>query len=284
MYNQPDSPMIFDNDFNDHNDVYKESPIKNSSKIEEAAITFLKNSPYLSSDDNSYHQSNYICTTKTAKHKSSGSVESFDEIKANLPVVKHKKVKKKKKSLKKKVKKDRKNREKGKKEKSKSKSLTGRSEVFASPQIKVVNIVPSQNSPEPKPVHHQVVTPPTKKETKAVKQKQSSKHEVKSSAKQSKLVESHDETEKEPSANYNYQNKSRVMTQTVIEVWYCPACGGPDDGSLMIGCDGTTSVGMCDNWYHYPCVNITETPAEDEKWYCPNCTKSKKSEKKKKKH
>lgn len=29
------------------------------------------------------------------------------------------------------------------------------------------------------------------------------------------------------------------------QVWICPACGGQDDGSPMIGCDG------CDAWYHW---------------------------------
>lgn len=29
------------------------------------------------------------------------------------------------------------------------------------------------------------------------------------------------------------------------EVWICPSCGCPDDGTPMIGCDG------CDAWYHW---------------------------------
>jgi transcription initiation factor TFIID subunit 3 len=29
------------------------------------------------------------------------------------------------------------------------------------------------------------------------------------------------------------------------KVWICPACGGQDDGSPMIGCDD------CDAWYHW---------------------------------
>nr|CAD7196117.1 unnamed protein product [Timema douglasi] len=32
------------------------------------------------------------------------------------------------------------------------------------------------------------------------------------------------------------------------KVWICPACGGKDDGSPMIGCD------HCDAWYHWPSV------------------------------
>ena len=30
------------------------------------------------------------------------------------------------------------------------------------------------------------------------------------------------------------------------EVWYCPQCSKPDDGSPMIGCDGS-----CEGWYHW---------------------------------
>ncbi|CAI8000758.1 Transcription initiation factor TFIID subunit 3 [Geodia barretti] len=30
------------------------------------------------------------------------------------------------------------------------------------------------------------------------------------------------------------------------EVWYCPHCSKPDDGSPMIGCDGS-----CEGWYHW---------------------------------
>jgi len=44
-----------------------------------------------------------------------------------------------------------------------------------------------------------------------------------------------------------------VVTQTVgyyvdaegNQIWICPACGKPDDGSPMIGCD------ECDDWYHW---------------------------------
>ncbi|GFR73512.1 transcription initiation factor TFIID subunit 3 [Elysia marginata] len=49
------------------------------------------------------------------------------------------------------------------------------------------------------------------------------------------------------------------------QVWICPACKKPDDGSEMIGCD------MCDNWYHWPCVGITEAPPEEQQWFCPKC-------------
>lgn len=60
------------------------------------------------------------------------------------------------------------------------------------------------------------------------------------------------------------------------KVWICPACGRQDDGSPMIGCD------LCDDWYHFACMGIEHEPAEEEKWFCPRCTK-KKGEKGKKK-
>ena len=29
------------------------------------------------------------------------------------------------------------------------------------------------------------------------------------------------------------------------QIWICPGCNKPDDGSPMIGCDD------CDDWYHW---------------------------------
>lgn len=49
------------------------------------------------------------------------------------------------------------------------------------------------------------------------------------------------------------------------KVWVCPACGEPDNGSPMIGCDG------CDGWYHWVCVGITEEPGATEDWFCKSC-------------
>ncbi|XP_022113926.2 transcription initiation factor TFIID subunit 3 [Pieris rapae] len=49
------------------------------------------------------------------------------------------------------------------------------------------------------------------------------------------------------------------------KVWVCPACGRPDNGSPMIGCDG------CDGWYHWICVGITEEPGATEDWFCKSC-------------
>lgn len=49
------------------------------------------------------------------------------------------------------------------------------------------------------------------------------------------------------------------------KIWVCPACGRPDNGSPMIGCDG------CDGWYHWICVGITEEPGATEDWFCKSC-------------
>lgn len=49
------------------------------------------------------------------------------------------------------------------------------------------------------------------------------------------------------------------------QIWVCPACGRPDNGSPMIGCDG------CDGWYHWVCVGITEEPGATEDWFCKAC-------------
>merc|ERR1719270_1840722 len=49
------------------------------------------------------------------------------------------------------------------------------------------------------------------------------------------------------------------------QIWICPQCGKPDDGSPMIGCD------ECDDWYHWVCVGIQQEPAENQDWMCPRC-------------
>ncbi|KAM8973701.1 transcription initiation factor TFIID subunit 3 isoform 2-T2 [Pelodytes ibericus] len=80
-----------------------------------------------------------------------------------------------------------------------------------------------------------------------------------------------------------------VVTETVStyvitdewgnQIWICPGCNKPDDGSPMIGCDG------CDDWYHWPCVGIKDDPTELEKWFCKKCDGKKKDKKhKKRKH
>lgn len=80
-----------------------------------------------------------------------------------------------------------------------------------------------------------------------------------------------------------------VVTETVStyvirdewgnQIWICPGCNKPDDGSPMIGCDG------CDDWYHWPCVGITAAPPEEMQWFCPKCPNKKKEKKhKKRKH
>ncbi|XP_053321382.1 transcription initiation factor TFIID subunit 3 isoform X2 [Spea bombifrons] len=80
-----------------------------------------------------------------------------------------------------------------------------------------------------------------------------------------------------------------VVTETVStyvirdewgnQIWICPGCNKPDDGSPMIGCDG------CDDWYHWPCVGIKDDPTELEQWFCKKCDSKKKDKKhKKRKH
>ncbi|CAL8360006.1 unnamed protein product [Lota lota] len=80
-----------------------------------------------------------------------------------------------------------------------------------------------------------------------------------------------------------------VVTETVStyvirdesgnQIWICPGCNKPDDGSPMIGCDG------CNDWYHWPCVGILTAPPEDQQWFCVKCASKKKDKKhKKRKH
>ncbi|XP_068843556.1 transcription initiation factor TFIID subunit 3 [Capricornis sumatraensis] len=80
-----------------------------------------------------------------------------------------------------------------------------------------------------------------------------------------------------------------VVTETVStyvirdewgnQIWICPGCNKPDDGSPMIGCDD------CDDWYHWPCVGIMAAPPEEMQWFCPKCSNRKKDKKhKKRKH
>ncbi|XP_017261721.1 transcription initiation factor TFIID subunit 3 [Kryptolebias marmoratus] len=82
-----------------------------------------------------------------------------------------------------------------------------------------------------------------------------------------------------------------VVTETVStyvirdewgnQIWICPGCNKPDDGSPMIGCEGDG----CDDWYHWPCVGILTPPPEDQQWFCVKCSSKKKDKKhKKKKH
>ncbi|KAK5125348.1 hypothetical protein LTR85_000457 [Meristemomyces frigidus] len=48
---------------------------------------------------------------------------------------------------------------------------------------------------------------------------------------------------------------------------YC-VCRKPDNGTFMIGCDGT-----CDDWYHGKCVGIEERDKNlIDKYMCPRCT------------
>ncbi|TKA24379.1 hypothetical protein B0A50_06699 [Salinomyces thailandicus] len=49
---------------------------------------------------------------------------------------------------------------------------------------------------------------------------------------------------------------------------YC-FCRKPDNGTFMIGCDGT-----CDDWYHGKCVGVEERDKKlIDAYYCPACTR-----------
>lgn len=91
-----------------------------------------------------------------------------------------------------------------------------------------------------------------------------------------------------PAASFKTPVRS-VVTETVStyvvrdewgnQIWICPGCNKPDDGSPMIGCDD------CDDWYHWPCVGLLAAPPEDQPWYCVKCASKKKDKKhKKRKH
>jgi len=74
------------------------------------------------------------------------------------------------------------------------------------------------------------------------------------------------------------EDKKSHKNQSQNDTYYCPTCSKPDNGRLpMVGCDGD-----CDSWFHYKCVGLTNTPPEDESWYCSNCKKKKKHKKLKK--
>ncbi|CAH6811512.1 Taf3 [Phodopus roborovskii] len=71
----------------------------------------------------------------------------------------------------------------------------------------------------------------------------------------------------------------RIRDEWGNQIWICPGCNKPDDGSPMIGCDG------CDDWYHWPCVGLMAAPPEEMQWFCSKCAKIKKDKKhKKRKH
>ena len=47
---------------------------------------------------------------------------------------------------------------------------------------------------------------------------------------------------------------------------YC-ICGGPSDGSFMLGCD------HCDKWFHGSCMKVNKEAGEAlTKWVCPSCS------------
>ncbi|KAJ8381569.1 hypothetical protein SKAU_G00023470 [Synaphobranchus kaupii] len=78
-----------------------------------------------------------------------------------------------------------------------------------------------------------------------------------------------------PAAGSSKTPVRSVVTETVStyvirdewgnQIWICPGCNKPDDGSPMIGCDD------CDDWYHWPCVGLIAAPPEDVQWFCVKC-------------
>jgi len=116
-----------------------------------------------------------------------------------------------------------------------------------------------------------VLKPSTSQIVKKKKEKKKDKHKEKSR-------DFDDEDDNVSNSGFYVESQTDTAHSYDNKIYYCPGCGKPDDGSPMIGCD------KCDDWYHWPCVNIVEEPAEDEKWFCPNCpggvTKKKKKKKK----
>lgn len=64
-------------------------------------------------------------------------------------------------------------------------------------------------------------------------------------------------------------NQFAIVTETVTAAeekeWFCPHCGGPDDGDLMVQCDS------CQEWYHLQCTGLSKPPEDDENWECEPC-------------
>jgi len=134
-------------------------------------------------------------------------------------------------------------------------------------------------------------TSEVKKKEKVVKIKKEKKSEKKKSAADPPL-DTYSTNEDVYMSSQSLELESSVVSETVslttpiqpesvpaVQVWYCPACSRPDDGSPMVGCD------KCDGWFHWPCVNMTAPPPDDQDWFCPSCLKkTQRGRKKKKKH
>ena len=158
----------------------------------------------------------------------------------------------------------------------------------AVPKIKIKDIKPEETkSPKLliKTVYEEKKTPSAAKK----KEKAVPSSEPRKKSKKDRLTSEMQQSAKRsrPSLNYNEDRANSpeaggssrefvgggvITTQTVgkyvdndgTEIWICPGCGKQDDGTPMIGCD------VCDDWYHWVCVNIVEEPG-DEDWYCPRC-------------
>jgi len=106
-------------------------------------------------------------------------------------------------------------------------------------------------------------------------------------AKRAKKLKKLKELDKSSASDKNSKKRTKQMQKqedkktskkksSEEDIYYCPSCSKPDDGSPMVGCD------KCDNWHHYSCVGLKNTPPKDQKWYCPDCKNKKKLKKLKK--
>lgn len=66
-----------------------------------------------------------------------------------------------------------------------------------------------------------------------------------------------------------------VSAENAEKEWFCPACGGPDDGDVMVQCDS------CQEWYHLGCTDLKKAPEDDENWACDPCASKAKAAQKK---
>ncbi|XP_022197218.2 transcription initiation factor TFIID subunit 3 [Nilaparvata lugens] len=69
---------------------------------------------------------------------------------------------------------------------------------------------------------------------------------------------------KKPSKEGGEEPQPYYYDESGNQVWICPGCRGPDDGSPMIGCDS------CDAWYHWVCVGL-QLPPQSSDWFCKYC-------------
>ena len=78
-------------------------------------------------------------------------------------------------------------------------------------------------------------------------------------------------------ANTSSDPSTSTQTNSDVHVGWC-FCGGDKDNGEMIASDNE----LCKiGWFHTHCLRITKIP--NGKWYCPDCTRGKRSRGEKKK-